>query len=64
MLSAFAVLRLMTNSNLVVCWTGRSAGVSPLRTLDVEKGIGREHQDRSGSLRDVRKGGLDLALPA
>src|SRR6516225_10770739 len=29
--SAFAVLRLMTNSNLVGCWTGRSAGLSPLR---------------------------------
>src|SRR5262245_15392776 len=30
-LSAFAVLRLMTNSNLVGCWTGRSPGLSPLR---------------------------------
>src|SRR5262249_5708618 len=29
--SAFAVLRLMTNSNLVGCWTGRSPGLSPLR---------------------------------
>ena len=29
--SAFAVLRLMTNSNLVGCITGRSAGFSPLR---------------------------------
>jgi hypothetical protein len=29
--SALAVLRLMTNSNFTVCWTGRSAGFSPLR---------------------------------
>ena len=29
--SAFAVLRLITSSNLVGCWTGRSAGFSPLR---------------------------------
>jgi hypothetical protein len=30
--SAFAVLRLITSSNLVGCWTGRSAGFSPLST--------------------------------
>ena len=29
--SAFAVLRLMTNSNVVGCTTGRSAGLAPLR---------------------------------
>src|SRR5262249_45180134 len=29
--SAFAALRLTTNSNLVDCMTGRSAGFSPLR---------------------------------
>ena len=29
--SVFAVLRLMTNSNLVDCMTGRSAGFAPLR---------------------------------
>jgi Tripartite tricarboxylate transporter family receptor len=28
---ALAVLRLMTSSNFVACWTGRSAGFSPLR---------------------------------
>jgi hypothetical protein len=33
--SASAVLRLMTNSNLVACTTGNSAGFSPLRTLPV-----------------------------
>jgi hypothetical protein len=31
--SAFAVLRLITNSNLVVWTTGRSAGFAPLRIL-------------------------------
>jgi tetratricopeptide (TPR) repeat protein len=31
--SALAVWRLMTNSNVVGCWTGRSAGISPLRIL-------------------------------
>lgn len=29
--SVFAVLRLITNSNLVGCMTGRSAGFAPLR---------------------------------
>ena len=33
--SALAVCRLMTNSNLVVCNTGRSAGFAPLRMLPV-----------------------------
>src|SRR5262249_55139595 len=33
--SALAVLRLITNSNLVDCWTGRSAGLSPLRMRPV-----------------------------
>src|SRR5207237_456867 len=32
---AFAVLRLMTSSNLVGCTTGRSAGFSPLRMRPV-----------------------------
>ena len=31
--SAFAVLRLITSSNLVGCSTGRSAGLVPLRIL-------------------------------
>src|SRR5215468_1534552 len=34
-LSAFAVLRLMTRSNLIVCMTGRSAGFAPLRIRPV-----------------------------
>src|SRR5271169_6860492 len=29
--SALAVLRLMTSSSLMLCWTGRSAGLAPLR---------------------------------
>src|ERR1700756_3125399 len=33
--SAFAVLRLMTSSNLLDCTTGRSAGLAPLRILPV-----------------------------
>jgi putative tryptophan/tyrosine transport system substrate-binding protein len=33
--SAFAVLRLITISNLVDCRTGRSAGFAPLRTFAV-----------------------------
>src|SRR5262249_635114 len=33
--SALAVLRLMKSSTFVACWTGRSAGFSPLRTRPV-----------------------------
>jgi hypothetical protein len=33
--SAWAVLRLMTSSTFVTCWTGRSAGFSPLRIRPV-----------------------------
>src|SRR5262245_52116248 len=29
--SALAVFKLMTNSTFVACWTGKSAGFSPLR---------------------------------
>src|SRR5262249_24825325 len=31
--NALAVLRLITSSNRVGCWTGRSAGLAPLRIL-------------------------------
>jgi hypothetical protein len=31
--SALAVIRLMTRSNLVGCWTGNSAGIAPRRIL-------------------------------
>src|SRR6266487_694899 len=34
--SALAVLRLITNSNLVDCWTGRSDGFAPLRILSTK----------------------------
>ena len=33
--SALAVLRLMINSSFVICWTGKSAGFSPLRMRPV-----------------------------
>src|SRR6516162_8777745 len=33
--SALAVLRLTTSSNVVGCWTGRSAGLAPLRMRPV-----------------------------
>ena len=33
--SALVVFRLMTSSNLMLCWTGRSAGLAPLRTFMV-----------------------------
>ena len=35
--SAFAVLRLITSSNLVGCSTGRSAGLAPLRILATKR---------------------------
>src|SRR5262245_66094013 len=33
---ALAALRLITNSNLVPCWTGKSAGFTPLRILSTK----------------------------
>src|SRR5215510_7954170 len=45
-LSAFAVLRLMANSNLVGCSTGRSAGLAPLRILST-KVAARRNNSRS-----------------
>src|SRR5262249_49925862 len=39
--SAFAVLRLITSSNLVGCTTGRSAGFAPLRMRPAERRICR-----------------------
>ena len=32
---AFAVARLMTRSNLVGCWTGKSPGLAPLKILSM-----------------------------
>jgi hypothetical protein len=40
--SAFAVLRLMNNSNLVGCSTGRSAGLAPLRILSTYLPLNRK----------------------
>src|SRR5262249_46449950 len=39
--SALAVFMLMTSSTLVACWTGRSAGFSPLRIRPVYTPRGR-----------------------
>jgi hypothetical protein len=47
--SALAVERLITNSNLVDCTTGRSAGVAPLRNttrIDAEFGITMDVEER------------------
>ena len=43
--SALAALRLMTSSNLVGCWTGKSAGWAPLRILCTYVAVCR---DKSG----------------
>src|SRR5262245_28922331 len=38
--STLAIRRLIRNSNLVTCWTGRSAGFSPLRNPpDIDAGL-------------------------
>src|SRR5207249_9997958 len=39
---AFAVLTLMTSSNLVGCSTGRSAGLAPLRVLSIRGRAAKE----------------------
>src|SRR5260370_36235926 len=39
--SAFAVVRLMVNSNLVGCSTGMSAGLAPRRTLSINSAVCR-----------------------
>ena len=56
--SAFAVLRLITNSNLFGCTTGRSAGLAPLRILRSSSSLRlREIRERS------RPQVLHVALP-
>src|SRR5215467_13562839 len=45
--SSLAVFRLMTNSNLVGCSTGKSAGLAPLRILSTYVAVRR---NRSGRL--------------
>src|SRR5262249_14492877 len=44
---AFAVLRLITSSNLVGSWTGRSAGLSPLRMRSAYVAACRNSSGRS-----------------
>jgi hypothetical protein len=43
-----AVLRLITSSNVVGCWTGRSAGVTPLRIFPAKMPAWRETEVRLG----------------
>src|SRR5262245_19081613 len=45
---ALAVLRLMTNSNLVGCSTGKSAGLAPFRTLSTYQVERRTSSTRFG----------------
>src|SRR5215813_14950174 len=45
---ALAVLRLMTNSNLVGCSTGRSAGLRPFRILSTNNAARRQTATVSG----------------
>ena len=44
--SALAVDRLMTSSNLVGCWTGKSAGLAPLRILCTYVAVCRDKSGR------------------
>jgi hypothetical protein len=46
--SAFAVFKLITNSNLVGCSTGRSAGLAPLKILSTKAADRRNRSGRSG----------------
>jgi hypothetical protein len=54
----FAVFRLISNSNLVGCSTGRSAGLAPLRILSMAR-------NRAGAviIQPLFAGGLGLAGP-
>ena len=57
--SALAVLRLMTNSNVVGCSTGRSAGFAPLRILSTYVGSAAV---QIGDVRPVRHEPTDLRI--
>jgi len=47
--SALAVLRLITSSNLVGCWIGRSAGLAPLRMRSMYPAAWRNSSARSSA---------------
>src|SRR6516164_4245866 len=50
--SALAVLRLTTSSNVVGCWTGRSAGLAPLRIFsDVDADLAMDRR-KAGAIAD------------
>src|SRR5262245_39083340 len=44
----FAVFRLMTNSNFVGSWIGRSVGLAPFRILSMYAAERRNKSERSG----------------
>src|SRR5262249_21726087 len=46
--SAFAVFRLITSSNLVGCWTGRSDALTPLRILSTYDAVRTNKSISSG----------------
>ena len=45
--SALAAFRLMTNSNLVGCWTGKSCGLAPFRMRSIYPAASRDNCARS-----------------
>jgi len=49
--SAFAVLRLITSSNLVGCSTGKSAGFAPFKILSTKAAIRRPEGVKPRSYR-------------
>jgi len=50
--SALAVFRLITSSNVVGCWTGRSGGLAPLRIFPVYMPIWRPGSREARSIGD------------
>src|SRR5262249_34361087 len=46
--SAFAVFRLITSSNLIGCWTGRSDALAPLRILSTYDAVRTNKSISSG----------------
>jgi hypothetical protein len=56
--SALAVLRLITSSNLVGCWTGRSPGLSPFRirsTYAADRRVPPFNTDKDKTLASMQR---------